>query len=155
MKILIFTAGIILILSSCDPDMVYDKYQKTEKGEWSWADKKIFKVQIADSLRTYNILINIRHTTNYPKSNLFVFVTTTAPNRQFIRDTVEIKIANDRGKWLGNGFGDIKLISRIYRKGVRFKNSGEYTFSIEQRMRLPEIPVTDVGLRIEKYIQIQ
>jgi hypothetical protein len=56
---------------------------------------------------------------------------------------------------LGNGFGDIKLISRIYRKGVRFKNSGEYTFSIEQRMRLPEIPVTDVGLRIEKYIQIQ
>jgi gliding motility-associated lipoprotein GldH len=155
MKKFIFIGGIILILSSCDPDMVYDKYQKTEKGEWSWADKKVFKVQITDSLSNYNILINIRHTTEYPKSNLFVFITTTAPNGQFMRDTVEMKIANDRGKWLGNGFGDIKLISRIYRKGVKFKYTGEYIFHIEQGMRLPEIPVTDVGLRVENFIMIQ
>jgi gliding motility-associated lipoprotein GldH len=155
MKNLIFIGGIILILSSCDPDMIYDKYQGTEKGEWKWADKKVFKVHISDSLSSYNILINIRHTTEYPKSNLFVFITTTAPNGQFMRDTVEIKIANDRGKWFGNGFGHIKLISRIYRKGVKFKYAGEYTFSIEQGMRLPEIPVTDVGLRIENFIMIQ
>ena len=155
MKNLIFTAGFILILSSCDPYMVYDNFQKTEHGQWSWADKKIFSVDIADSLKSYNILINIRHTTEYPKSNLFVFVSTTAPNGQIMRDTVEIKIADDRGKWLGDGFGDIKLISRMYRKAVRFKYSGEYIFSIEQGMRLSEIPVTDVGLRLEDFIPVR
>jgi hypothetical protein len=40
--IIAFTA-IALFLGSCDPDMVYDKFQKTEKGSWSWDDKKIFK----------------------------------------------------------------------------------------------------------------
>ncbi len=140
------------MLGSCDPDMVYDKFQKTDNGEWSWADKKIFIVPITDSLKSYNILINIRHTTEYPKSNLFVFIKTTAPNGHFMKDTVEIKIANDRGKWLGNGFGDIKLVSRIYRKAVRFAYKGNYTFTLEQAMRIPEIPVTDVGLRIENFV---
>jgi gliding motility-associated lipoprotein GldH len=153
MKKIFFITGIILILSSCDPDMVYDKFQKTADGEWSWSDKKTFRVPINDSLRSYNVLINVRHTTDYPKSNLFVFITTSAPNGNFMKDTVEIKIANDRGKWLGNGFGKIKLVSRVYRKAIRFANKGEYTFTIEQAMRLPEIPVTDVGLRIENYVK--
>ena len=152
MKKLILLTGIILILSSCDPDMVYDKFQKTKSGEWSWADKKTFNVPIEDNLKSYNILINIRHTTDYPKSNLFVFITTLAPNGNFMKDTIEIKIANERGKWLGIGFGKIKLVSRVYRKAIRFTNKGEYIFTIEQAMRLPEIPVTDVGLRIENYV---
>ena len=155
MKNLIFITGIFLILSSCDPDMVFDKFQKTENGKWSWADKKTFNVLITDSLKSYNILINIRHTTDYPKSNLFVFITTKAPNGHFMRDTIEIKIANDRGKWFGNGFGDIKLVSRIYRKAIRFAYKGEYTFTVEHGMRLPEIPVTDVGLRIENFINLR
>ena len=153
MKKIIFITGIILIFSSCDPDMVYDKFQKTNNGIWSWADKKTFHVPIDDSLRSYNILVNVRHTTDYPKSNLFVFITTSAPNGNFMKDTVEIKIANDRGKWLGNGFGKIKLVSRVYRKAIRFANKGEYIFTVEQAMRLPEIPVTDVGLRIENYVK--
>ncbi len=151
MKVIIFYTSILFLLSSCDPNMVYDDYQSTEGGQWTWADKKIFKVQVTDSLKTYNILINIRHTTQYTKSNLFVFITTIGPNNLKIRDTVEIQVADVKGKWLGNGFGDIKLITRMYRKGVLFRYCGEYTFIIEQGMRLPEIPVTDVGLRLEEY----
>ncbi len=108
-----------------------------------------------DSLQMYNIFINIRHTTNYPKSNLYVFVTAKAPTGESRRDTVEIGIADEHGKWLGNGFGDIKLVSREYRKSVRFVYPGLYEFQIEQGMRIPEIPITDVGLRIEKYKELR
>jgi gliding motility-associated lipoprotein GldH len=131
--------------------MVFDRYDKTEAGQWKWSDKKTFEPVMKDSLQMYNININIRHTTDYPKSNLFLFVTTTAPTGASRRDTIEIKIADDRGKWEGNGFGKIKLVSREYRKAVRFLYPGKYTFVIEQGMRMPEIPVTDVGLRIEEY----
>jgi len=154
MKYLTFIL-LILVLSACDPNMEYDNFQKTENGEWSWEDKKVFKVSLEDSLRSYNVLINIRHTKDYPKSNLFLFVTATSPAGQSIRDTVEIQIADPGGKWLGHGFGNIRLVSRIYRKNVRFIQKGEYTFTLEQGMRLPRIPVTDVGLRIEKFVLIK
>jgi len=155
MRNLIIINSLLLILYSCDPDMVYDNYQKTENGKWTWNDKKVFNFPVTDSLNRYNILINIRHTTEYPKSNLFVFVTIKAPNGYLMSDTVEIQIADKRGKWLGNGFGDIKLISRMYKKGITFRYTGEYAFLIEQGMRLPEIPVTDVGLRIEKFVELK
>ena len=151
MKTFFVLFGIVLLLSSCDPFMVFDQYQKTEGGQWKWSDKKTFEVDMEDSLKAYNIYVNIRHTTEYPKSNLFVFLTTSAPNGISRRDTLEIIIADDQGKWEGNGFGEIKLISRVYRKAVRFLYPGKYTFEIEQGMRMPEVPVTDIGLRIEKF----
>jgi len=151
MKIFLIVFGLFFVVAACDPYMVFDEYSKTEGGEWKWSDKKVFETNMKDSIGLYNIFINIRHTTSYPKSNLFVFVTTTAPLGNSRRDTVEIIIADDRGKWEGNGFSDVKLVSREFRKAIRFVNSGKYTFEIEQGTRIPEIPVTDVGLRIEEF----
>lgn len=154
LKIVFIILSLIFPLASCDPYMLYDEYSKTEGGEWKWSDKKTFEVEVTDSLGLYDIILNFRHTTNYPKSNLFVFVTTTAPTGDHRRDTVEVIIADERGKWKGNGFSDIKLVSREFRRAVRFLFPGKYIFEIEQGMRLPEIPVTDVGLRIEEYKNI-
>jgi gliding motility-associated lipoprotein GldH len=155
MKTLLVLFGILWITSACDPYMVFDQYQKTEAGQWKWSGKKTFLVDMKDSLQMYNIYVNVRHTTDYPKSNLFVFLTTSAPSGLSRRDTIEIIIANDRGKWEGNGFGDIKLVSREFRKAIRFLYPGKYTFEIEQGMRMPEIPVTDVGLRIEEFREMR
>ncbi len=155
MKNFVFVIGIFFLVSSCDPYMVYDKYSKTEGNEWKWSDKKVFEANLTDSVGLYNIIINVRHTTSYPKSNLFVFLTTTAPSGNSRRDTVEIIITDDKGKWQGNGFSNVKLVSQEYRKAVRFLVRGKYTFEIEQGMRMPEIPVTDVGLRIEEFKELR
>ena len=151
MKQFFVVLGISLFMAACDPFMFYDEYSKTEGGQWKWSDIKRFEVNMTDSIKMFDILVNFRHTTDYPKSNLFVFITATAPNGNSRRDTVEIIIADDHGKWKGNGFSDIKLVSREYRKAVRFPVTGKYTFVIEQGMRMPEIPVTDIGLRIEEF----
>lgn len=155
MKTFLVVLGTFLLTASCDPFMVFDQYKKTEGGQWKWSDIKTFEVEMKDSLKLYNIFVNVRHTSDYPKSNLFVFLTTTAPTGISRRDTLEIIIADNRGRWEGNGFGDIKLISREYRKAVRFMNPGKYTFEIEQGMRMPEVPVTDVGLRIEEFRELK
>ena len=155
MKTIIVVIITLFLITSCDPYMVFDQYKKTEGGQWKWSDRKTFQVIMKDSLQMYNILVNIRHTTDYPKSNLFVFLTTTAPSGISRRDTLEIIIADNRGKWEGNGFGAIKLVSREFRKAVRFLYPGKYTFEIEQGMRMPEIPVTDVGLRIEEFKELR
>jgi gliding motility-associated lipoprotein GldH len=155
MKTFFVFFGIFFFITGCDPFMFYDEYSKTDGGQWKWSDKKSFEVNMIDSLQLYNIYINIRHTTDYPKSNLFVFITATAPSGITRRDTVEIIIADEHGRWEGNGFGDIKLVSREYRRAVRFPLHGKYSFEFEQGMRMPEIPVTDVGLRIEEYRELE
>lgn len=157
MKILnafLFTV-LIFAAVSCDPDMVYDHFEKTEHGQWLWDDVKTFKVDMTDTLHPFNIYIDIRHTKDYPKSNLYVFLSIISPAGAEVRDTVSIGIANERGKWLGSGFGNIKLVRLLYRRDVRFAAPGIYTFTLEQAMRLKEVPVTDVGIRIEKYKQLK
>ncbi|HYW95062.1 MAG TPA: gliding motility lipoprotein GldH [Bacteroidales bacterium] len=157
MKILqafLFTA-LVFGMVSCDPNMVYDHFEKTNDGQWSWDDVKTFKVDMTDTITAYNIYIDIRHTRAYPKSNLYVFLNILSPAGAEVRDTVGIDIADERGRWMGSGFGNVKLIRRLYRRDVRFAVPGTYTFTLEQAMRLKEVPVTDVGIRIEKYKKLK
>ena len=148
--ILIF---VLFSLGSCDPNMVYDQFEKTQNQQWSWEDTKVFEIDVDDSLSYFNMYANIRHTKEYPKSNLYLFITIISPMGNEIRDTVDIQIANKHGKWNGSGFGEIKFVRKRIKSGVRFANKGKYIVEVEQGMRLAEIPVTDVGIRVEKLNQ--
>jgi len=138
-------------LASCDPQMVFDKFEPTENGMWAWNDVKTFEAEIDDVTQAFNVYLNVRHTKEYPKSNLFIFVKLESPNGGILRDTVEIQIADEHGRWLGNGFGNIKFVRRLFRGNVHFASPGTYKFTLEQGMRIEKVPVTDVGVRIEKY----
>ena len=144
---------ILLSLGSCDPNMVYDQFEKTHNQKWSWEDTKVFEIDIEDSLSYFNMYANIRHTKEYPKSNLYLFITIKSPLGDEIRDTVDIQIADKHGRWNGSGFGEIKFVRKKIKHGVRFANKGKYIVEVEQGMRIAEIPVTDVGIRVEKFNQ--
>lgn len=138
-------------LTACDPMGYYDKFSGTGEGSWTWDENQIFSVEVNDTLQPFNLYLNVRHTKDYPRSNLYVFLTVTGPKNNATRDTINIPIAAKSGKWYGDGFGNIKLVRHLYRKDIRFPYKGEYIFEIEQAMRIEEVPVTDVGLRIEKF----
>lgn len=86
-----------------------------------------------------------------------MFVNTTFPSGKYFRDTVECVLADERGKWLGDGSGDVFDNQILFKSDIRFPEAGSYVFEYEQAMRagrnatmevLPE--VMDVGLKIEK-----
>ena len=86
--------------------------------------------------------------------NLWLFVEIHFPDGIAERDTLEIMLADHRGKWLGHGLGS-KFDSRIFlRKDVIFPITGKYIFLYEQAMRdEPLTGIDDMGLRIEKTIE--
>jgi gliding motility-associated lipoprotein GldH len=93
----------------------------------------------------------VRNTSLYPMSNLYLFITTIAPSGHSIRDTVEVILADEKGKWLGSGLGDIWDLQQLYKENVRFAQQGRYIFEYEQAMRTEKLPfILDVGLRVEK-----
>jgi gliding motility-associated lipoprotein GldH len=141
----------ILTLISCDPDRVYEKNIRIPDGVWHQDNIVIFDLAIEDTISAYNLYINIRNANLYPMSNLYLFITTTAPSGHSIKDTVEVVLADEKGKWLGSGLGDIWDLQQAYKKNIRFAQKGKYTFEYEQAMRMERLPfIMDVGLRVEK-----
>jgi gliding motility-associated lipoprotein GldH len=141
---------LVLLFTSCDPDMVYDQYKTIENGMWKWNDVGVFKVEMNDTVSLYNVYLQVRHTVDYPLSNLYMFVLVKGPSGQYLRDTVNMVLAEPDGSWTGRGTGKLRELRLLYRKQTRFTESGTYTFSIEQAMRKSELPVTNVGVRIER-----
>lgn len=142
---------ILLVLNSCDLSKVYENHIEIKEGIWNRYNRVTFNVPISDTLSTHNIFINIRHDSYYPRSNLFLFITTTAPNGNSVKDTFQIVLADNKGKWYGKGIGDIWSRQQPYKINVRFPVSGEYIFKCEQAMRMIDLPhIMDVGLIVEK-----
>jgi gliding motility-associated lipoprotein GldH len=140
-----------ILLISCDPNRVFEKNIRIPDGIWDRNNPVRFEVVVEDTITPHNLYINVRNTGMYPVSNLYLFVTTIAPSGHTIKDTVQVILADERGKWLGKGLGDIWDNQKLYKEQVRFAQKGEYIFEYEQAMRLEKLPfILDVGLRVEK-----
>ena len=150
-KVSILYLFAILTISSCDPNRVYEKNTKIPDGVWYQDNIVRFELLVEDTLSSHNLYVNVRNANLYPMRNLYLYITTTAPSGHAIRDTVDVILADDRGKWLGSGLGDIWDLQQMYKENVRFAQRGKYIFEYEQAMRTKRLPfILDVGLRVEK-----
>jgi gliding motility-associated lipoprotein GldH len=139
------------ITCSCDSNRVFEEHVAIKQGLWSARNKIQFDVTISDLVSRYNVYLNVRNGQEYPYSNLYLFLDTKFPDGQVARDTVELTLADYDGRWLGSGMGSVKFSKFLFQKGVQFKQAGNYTFNLEQAMRVNALKgIYDIGLRIEK-----
>jgi len=114
-------------------------------------DIKYFDAQITDTIALNNIFFTIRTGSDYPFRNIFLFVSTSAPDGKKFTDTLEYYLADDKGNWYGKGFGDIRELKLPYKSNIYFPMKGEYKFNVQHGMRIEDLKdVYDIGLRIEK-----
>jgi len=154
MKALIRYGLILLVLagiSGCRSRALFDDNKSFPDHVWKSGQIVRFDVPLNDIHSSCKFYLNIRHSTSYRYSNLFLFINTTFPDGNEARDTVECILAEPSGKWVGKGISDIRDNQVLLRRGIRFQQQGTYIFEIEQAMRDPELEgIMDVGLRIEK-----
>jgi len=120
-----------------------------------------FEFSELDSVQGHNMFINIRSDNTYPFSNLFLITELEFPDGQTQKDTLEYKMAEPTGEWLGKGLGSIKENKLWYKENIVFPDSGVYKLSVAHAMRKNgEVEglhilegITDVGLEIEKSTQ--
>lgn len=141
-----------LVIISCGKGIEYEKYANVTDYQWDMNDVKSFDVPIQDTTNSFDVFIMLRNNGQYPWRNIHLFVTTTSPAGQQVKDTVEYYLADEMGKWLGSGWGNIWTNQLPYRINVRFPYKGIYEFYIQQGMRNEKLPgVLDVGLMIKKH----
>ena len=147
-SILLFS---LLLVCSCNKNVVYTQYKKFEDNEWYAKDKAVFDIDITDNNSLNNISLMVRHADSYPYSNVFLFVTTTYPDGKILKDTMEVVLANGKGEWLGSGAGDIYDFKVPIKRNVRFPLKGKYKFDFQQGMRSDPLPlIMDFGFEIGK-----
>ena len=150
-KILITVIITVIICISCDRNKIYEDYQKIDNYVWNKENILNFEYEIIDSTCLYNVYINIRHSNNYPFSNLWLFLKQTKSGITLLNDTVEYTLLSEKGKWLGDGLGDIWDYQAAWLKNVRYSQSGKYKIQIEQATRHDNLPgIMDMGIRVEK-----
>ncbi len=138
-----------MVLVSCNTNVVFNQNVELPTEGWYKNNAVAFNIDITDSIANYNFGLDIRNTTNYRYSNLYVFLITEFPNGNISRDTIECVLANHEGKWLGKGWGDIKENRIILKSNLRFPLTGSYRFLIQQAMRVDTLTgIHDVGLSL-------
>jgi gliding motility-associated lipoprotein GldH len=150
------TLGLLILIAlfsfSCNKNRVYQKYIEIPNSVWEVGNVAQYEIDISDTISRHNVFVNIRNSSHYPFRNLWLFITTTAPNGFQDMDTFQVILADPNGKWLGDGLGDIWDSKLAYKKNIRFPQTGTYFMEIEQAMRIDKLPgIMDVGVTVEKF----
>jgi gliding motility-associated lipoprotein GldH len=141
----------VLLLGACNSNTFYSVYNDLPAAGWNKNSASVFQVNITDNSQPYNVLINVRHESNYPYQNFWMFVSEKSPEGTVTRDTIECFLADNRGKWLGSGLSSIYTMPVLINKNRKFTRAGTYTFEIKQGMRDDILTgIRNIGLEIDK-----
>lgn len=144
-------AILLFVLSSCGRGLVYSDSRVIGSNTWNMMDVLTFNVPVEDTVTSQNIYFTLRTGSSYPFRNIFLFISTTAPDGKTISDTLEYNVTDEKGQWLGKGFGDIKELDLPYASNVYFPLKGMYQFTVRHGMRPGDLKgVYDFGIRIVK-----
>lgn len=149
---------IFIVFSSCTKNNVFSEYKSIPNSKWHKDSIVNFTFNATDTLSKNAIYVNLRNDKNYNYNNIFLIVGVDFPNNTKIVDTLEYKMTDEKGYYLGEGFTDIKENKLEFRINTQFPNKGKYNFYIQQAMRkngkengvLLLEGITDVGIQIEK-----
>ena len=140
----------LLLLTSCSGKVYYSEYVDVDEHGWSPADSAVFEVEVTDTIRLFDFLIEVRNNISYPYSNTFLFINTTFPDGSVAHDTMECPLADPSGQWYGKRAGRYVDSRYYFRRNARFPNKGNYRFAITNGMRDSAIEgMRHVGFRVE------
>jgi gliding motility-associated lipoprotein GldH len=153
-KINSYIGVLILVMASigCSDKAVYDHVQTLPAEGWDFEDTIHFITPLSDTSQSYDILVHLRNTKDYTYQNIWLFLTVIAPTGSYQRDTLEIMLADETGRWLGKGPQSVNTMLAPYLKDVKFPYRGIYTFEIQHAMRDTILyNITDIGFRIQHH----
>ena len=144
---------LLLVLSSCNKNRVFEKNNDLPDNSWKIADVQKFEFEIKDTSKKYNIYFNVRNAVFYEYYNLYVKHTLTGPDGKEVSANLHEIFLMDKktGKPLGEGAGDIFDHQTLALKNQQFSQPGKYTITLQQYMRRDPLPgIMAVGVRVDE-----
>ena len=147
------TSSLVIVLClflSCNNNIVFCEFQSVPKKIWDKQSGFYFHFNLNDASIPYDITLQLRNNIYYPYQNLWILFEAHLSSEIAVKDTIEYIIANDFGKWTGNG---ITLFQNQFplRSTYHFPDTGKYTVCISHGMLDDRLKgIENIGLLIEK-----
>lgn len=140
-----------LLLVSCRQPAIYSEFRDMPLSGWHEDSVLHYALSVSDTIDTYDILLTVRHTAQYPYQNLWMFVSEWQDSVCLTTDTIECYLADDRGRWLGAGISTYEM-PLLYVSDHRFPHEGDYTFTLRHGMRMENLRgIRNIGLKIQEH----
>ena len=111
---------------------------------------------VPDSLQTtsnqfYDISIELTNNNQYRYQNIWLLVNQSLETGVMKMDTVEIKISDENGKWLGSGVGGLHQVTYPFKQRLRLDSTKQYLIYLQQYMiDDPLNGIEKVGIKIQE-----
>jgi len=151
--VILLFLGFAFALSSCKKSVLFEQLHPINSTSWHQDSAIVFTPIITDTIASYNVLFRVKNTNDYQFSNLYLFALVQFPDGKTIVDTLEMVLANNRGKWIGDSWFGIFTTTFPYKLNVRFPKQGKYRFEIRQAMRCVSKSldgIAEMGMLIQK-----
>ncbi len=142
---------LIFLFFACGETYFYEKTYELPDAQWSYNDTLHFEVDIEDTIKTYNLLLDIEHSVDYPYQNNYIYIHTHLPSGEHLGKQLSLDFAEKSGKWNGECSGDKCKLRMIIQPNAYFNQIGKHRFSIEQYMRTDSLSgIYALGLKVEE-----
>ena len=136
-----------LFLSACRGNELYNSYTAIEADGWKMYDAKAFAIDIP-ATGSYDVELFVRHNSQYPYRNLWLFIDHTTPHGVTTTDTINIAMADAYGQWNGGGWGTAYQIKQTLHLQHPL-DSGSHTIKISHAMREYQLRgINNIGVTI-------
>ncbi len=147
---------ILFSMQSCDKARVFDENKDITNDAWYYKNRLLFDINIEDTAKIYNFYVNLRLSKEYYYCNLFLILHQTNPGKKEQSERKEFTFADETGKWLGRGLGDILDYQIPVYQNIKFHEKGIYHFELEQNMRDDTLMhIKSAGIRIEDAVMVR
>ena len=148
---------ILICIVSCESNPLYIKYNSLNGG-WLKDSVQNFSFPNGDKSILTNSYLMLRVNQKYRYNNIFVIITVTNSNGIISRDTIEYKVADNFGKFIGSKMINIYELSLSHKKSIQLMPKENYFINVEHAMRNTDETVgverlegvLDVGYKFEK-----
>ncbi len=150
MKRILYIAVVLLAACTITPapgnDNYFSSFATIDGGGWLYAEPVPMVVDtLRDSTATGTLVLSLRHGADYPYSNIWLEISKARRDSVVMRDTFDIILADDFGKWRGKGMGTSLQLTDTLRRSFRIARGD--TLMLRHIMRLDTLDgIERVGL---------
>lgn len=150
--LLLLTAAVSgVFVASCkgNENKVYQQFKEVKTQGWEWKEPRAFEFDIEEDGYFYNINLDLRITGSYGLSNIWLLYKVSGKGLDH-ENQVEIPLADNTGKWLGKGQGNLLTYSKIIFANKKLEK-GHYKIVVNQNTREEILSgVSDIGVSVTK-----
>ncbi|MDZ7879011.1 MAG: gliding motility lipoprotein GldH [Saprospiraceae bacterium] len=136
--------------SACNKEKIlFEKEYAWQDATWRHSDTLNFAFDIADTMALYDIVLTVKHNTDYPYQNIYSQIFTKFPTGERSKQLINVDLADNTGKWNGESSGKTRSYSVDIQQNAFFNQTGKHVITLEQFMRTDDLArIESVALRI-------